>query len=52
VKPVIVSQVFGLIIECASLHCGLPFGDRQLLQLLYTLKKLSDFSKRLKEPIR
>src|SRR5580658_8650768 len=48
VKLVIVSQVFGFIIECASFHCGLLFGDRQLLQLLYTLKKLSDFSNRHK----
>jgi hypothetical protein len=45
---VIVSQVFGFIIERTSFDFGLLFGDRELLQLLYALKKLSDFSKRLK----
>jgi hypothetical protein len=48
VKPVIVSQVFGYIIERTSFDCGLLFGVRELLQLLCPLKELGDFSKRFK----
>src|ERR1700679_825334 len=51
VKAVIVSQVFGFIIERTSFDCVLLFGDRELLQLLYALEKLVDFSKRLKSQV-
>src|ERR1700723_239023 len=48
VKPAIVSQVFGFIIKCSSFQCGLLLGDSQLFDFLYMVKKLGDFSKRLK----